>query len=471
MTKQVQVFFLPNGTRLYFELKDIIEGGTCEVQLDPFSLMISEKATSKILAAEAKRLSSVINSKIQITKLSSDYASFYMNLDLEKQNDDSLSNDLNLLAAQTIEEIKDHSNGCHFNFGLSSLPQGKKKDLILASICTSAVEGGGGGICLSPESKGFTRDTRAVFIDRIESRNAHDSYGKPILKLTNESLSLGTHRFQITGMGFNQSEMSMLMRIFPLSLLFLGFEKGYEFDNIKIVYPVRVIRICANDILNQQDFSVFVNGKLKNMTSLDLRYLFFRNIQKFIKAKPECIPAWVKEHKVMRTWKYILDTLRAGKIERLGDMLDWAIKYKYYSLFIKSRDVSWDNIENDILHQLIMMDISYQSVTEDSLFEAWGKMGLLPRARILDKNSISEAINNPPKSALPRAKLRAREISNPSYAYQYADWDHLKFEKGQMSVDLRNPFCGKDKLLINDVKINTREEEFRPYQYFHRSFG
>jgi hypothetical protein len=201
----------------------------------------------------------------------------------------------------------------------------------------------------------------------------------------------------------NMAEWSGYLKMGTTGIFLSMLENGFldEYLNSNIVIQDDIVKCfhnvvrdtsCTKKIIHLADGSL-VSSAEHQLRIINLAKKYFKRIV------PE---KW--ESDVLQKWEYVVRRLIAKDINALSDKLDWAIKLKYLSMFMKKNGIASYSDP-----RVRMFDFQYHELhPERSIFKKLAKSGLVKS--IITEEEREFVKNNPPNSRALWRKIVAQEI-------------------------------------------------------------
>ncbi len=227
--------------------------------------------------------------------------------------------------------------GCHESY-LHRVAPARLPAAIIPHLVSRVVLAGAGGFSPFAPGIGFTLSPRAWHLKRVQSSKSMQHRG--IFHTKQESLSSdGHHRLHILCGESLCSERASWIKLGATSLLVTLADAGVEPGvALELEDPVGALQVFASDPSAKRKVAL-KDGRLMSAVEIQLEYL--ERVESHIEEP--FMPAWA--HSVCREWSETLELL-AKNPRSLSGRLDWAIKRHFYGRWIRTRDFTWESIDD-----------------------------------------------------------------------------------------------------------------------------
>ncbi len=152
------------------------------------------------------------------------------------------------------------------------------------------------------------------------------------------------------------------------------------------------------------------------ITALEIQEAYLEAVEKAF-ARKDREWDWI-----LVEWKKTLDELRHSP-EKLSDRIDWAIKEKLFTGFMRSEGIGW----NDPL--LKSLDLEYHNLDPDrGLYRGLQQEGDV--YSLLSEEEIAQAIESPPAGT--RAQIRGQAVAQGAKKIKSIHWTGIEFMDGEI---------------------------------------
>ena len=247
----------------------------------------------------------------------------------------------------------------------------------------------------------------------------------------------------------NMSEFSTYLKTGSASIVLRMIEDGFVNKDFSLRNPVKAVKDISDDITCTRKIKLD-NGK--KMSALDIQKEYFDLALKYMNTR-QLSPM---EIDIIHKWGYVLNTLEKDPFQ-LDRELDWVIKYKLIEDYMQKHNLSWANINDNVL----MLDLQYHDIrSEKGLYYLLERNDMVDR--VLTDRQIQEAITTPPQDT--RAKIRGEfiKLAKEKKIHYNLDWSYIRV--GNL-LDVRimcdNPFQTENRRVTDLMRIIEKSRPTR----------
>ncbi len=460
--------FLPNGSLLYLDCGLHVEFATPEC-LDPIDVVRYQAAGDRILADLVRELAAKEwgVAEAVFSKCNVDYA----------HNSQS-------------------TWGCHESYLHRGNPIEFPDQIIPHLVSRIVYTGAGGWNSVSPDLE-FLLSPRVVHLVMDISHDSTQSRG--LFHTKDEPLATrGYHRLHLLCGESVCSETAAWLKLGTTALIVALIEAGFRPG--EAVMPRRALE-AMRTFSGDPACKSAVNGEKGGcFTAIEMQRHYLAQVKAHV--RDPFMPPWAEA--VCRKWEDTLDRLEQGGAEGLQGTLDWAVKLALFKdrarrfgfewdkiaswnhvlgrlrqalgdsgsdpmempvkaeitfgtarpvleeifnlkPFMKQNGLEWDGLQRFLLlrDELFEADFRFSQIGKTSIFASLDRLGLLDH-RLLDAESVEEAVRQPPKRG--RAHLRGKVISRLAggSAAQRCDWTGISDPASKQTLDLSDPFAKEE---------------------------
>lgn len=415
--------FLENGARFYQDTGYHPEYATPECT-NPVDLVRYEKAGDRIL----ENLRQYAENRLRGEGIPG-------SLNIYKNNTDFIGN----------------SYGCHENYLVDRNANFYYlAEQLIPFLVTRQIYSGAGKIIYDKRSGArYTISQRANYIcQKISGTTTND---RSIINTRDEPHAdeENFRRLHVIVGDSNMSEYSIYLKTGAAALVLRMIEDGFVNKDFALRNPVKAFKDISDDITCTRKIKLD-NGK--KLSALDIQKEYFELAVRYMNTRT----LNPMEIDIVRKWGYVLQTLEKDPFQ-LDREVDWIIKYRLLNNYLHAHNLSWENINENVL----MLDLQYHDIRYEK-----GLYYLLERneqvERILTDEQINDAIINPPSDT--RAKIRGEfiKIAKEKKIHYNLDWSYIRV--GNL-LDVRimcdNPFQTENRRVTDLMKIIEKSRPTR----------
>jgi proteasome accessory factor A len=325
-----------------------------------------------------------------------------------------------ILIYKNNSDRKGNSYGCHENYLLERRTPFKDiVEQLTSFLVTRQIFCGSGKV--GSENRASSCDYQiSQRADFFETEVALDTMVKrPIINTRDEPHADRDkyRRLHVIVGDSNMAELSIYLRAGVTSIVLAMIEDGAINKSLSIYDPVRVMKEISHDPDCKRRYAMDKGGKCtavevqQEYLGMALRYFSSREIDPMTKD-------------VLTRWELALARLAEDPMQ-LDQEIDWVIKRKMITEYMRRRNVDWSH------PQVHMLDLQYHDIRPNKglyyLLERRGEV-----ERIVSNEEIEHAIAQPPTDT--RAYFRGECIRRYGSAVFGVNWDSISFNMGDEPI-------------------------------------
>ncbi|GAA4873450.1 Pup--protein ligase [Kitasatospora sp. NPDC048365] len=398
--------FLKNGARLYLDVGSHPEYATPECD-DVTELVTHDKAGERILEG--------------------------LLVDAERRlHEEGIAGDVYLFKNNT--DSAGNSYGCHENYLVARHGEfSRLADVLIPFLVTRQLICGAGKVLQTPRGAVYCVSQRAEHI--WEGVSSATTRSRPIINTRDEPHADAERyrRLHVIVGDSNMSETTTLLKVGATDLVLRLIEAGVVMRDLTLENPIRAIREVSHDLTGTHQVRL-ANGR--EASALDIQEEYYSKALEFAERKGINTGTIAR---VLDLWGRTLEAVRTEDLARVGDEIDWIMKYR---LIERYRDKHQMTMSNPRVAQI---DLAYHDIhRRRGLFYLLQNKGQAQRVSTDLKTFQAKSV--PPQTT--RARLRGDFIRRAQEQRRdfTVDWVHLKLnDQAQRTVLCKDPFRSVDE--------------------------
>ncbi|WP_371501257.1 Pup--protein ligase [Kitasatospora sp. NBC_00374] len=398
--------FLRNGARLYLDVGSHPEYATPECD-DVTELVTHDKAGERILEG--------------------------LLVDAERRlHEEGIAGDVYLFKNNT--DSAGNSYGCHENYLVARHGEfSRLADVLIPFLVTRQLICGAGKVLQTPRGAVFCVSQRAEHI--WEGVSSATTRSRPIINTRDEPHADAERyrRLHVIVGDSNMSETTTLLKVGATDLVLRLIEAGVVMRDLTLENPIRAIREVSHDLTGTHQVRL-ANGR--EASALDIQEEYFTKALEFADRKGLNTGTIAR---VLDLWGRTLEAVRTEDLARVGNEIDWIMKYKLIERYREKHQMTMSN------PRVAQIDLAYHDIhRRRGLFYLLQNKG--QAQRVTTDLKTFEAKSVPPQTT--RARLRGDFIRRAQEQRRdfTVDWVHLKLnDQAQRTVLCKDPFRSVDE--------------------------
>ncbi|MEV4614749.1 Pup--protein ligase [Kitasatospora sp. NPDC049258] len=398
--------FLRNGARLYLDVGSHPEYATPECD-DVTELVTHDKAGERILEG--------------------------LLVDAERRlHEEGIAGDVYLFKNNT--DSAGNSYGCHENYLVARHGEfSRLADVLIPFLVTRQLICGAGKVLQTPRGAVFCVSQRAEHI--WEGVSSATTRSRPIINTRDEPHADAERyrRLHVIVGDSNMSETTTLLKVGATDLVLRLIEAGVVMRDLTLENPIRAIREVSHDLTGTHQVRL-ANGR--EASALDIQEEYFTKALEFADRKGLNTGTIAR---VLELWGRTLEAVRTEDLARVGNEIDWIMKYKLIERYREKHQMTMSN------PRVAQIDLAYHDIhRRRGLFYLLQNKG--QATRVTTDLKTFEAKSVPPQTT--RARLRGDFIRKAQEQRRdfTVDWVHLKLnDQAQRTVLCKDPFRSVDE--------------------------
>ncbi|MER8184188.1 Pup--protein ligase [Kitasatospora sp. NPDC094015] len=398
--------FLRNGARLYLDVGSHPEYATPECD-DVTELVTHDKAGERILEG--------------------------LLVDAERRlHEEGIAGDVYLFKNNT--DSAGNSYGCHENYLVARHGEfSRLADVLIPFLVTRQLICGAGKVLQTPRGAVFCVSQRAEHI--WEGVSSATTRSRPIINTRDEPHADAERyrRLHVIVGDSNMSETTTLLKVGATDLVLRLIEAGVVMRDLTLENPIRAIREVSHDLTGTHQVRL-ANGR--EASALDIQEEYFTKALEFADRKGLNTGTIAR---VLELWGRTLEAVRTEDLARVGNEIDWIMKYKLIERYREKHQMTMSN------PRVAQIDLAYHDIhRRRGLFYLLQNKG--QATRVTTDLKTFEAKSVPPQTT--RARLRGDFIRRAQEQRRdfTVDWVHLKLnDQAQRTVLCKDPFRSVDE--------------------------
>ncbi|MFJ1705082.1 Pup--protein ligase [Kitasatospora sp. NPDC088346] len=398
--------FLRNGARLYLDVGSHPEYATPECD-DVTELVTHDKAGERILEG--------------------------LLVDAERRlHEEGIAGDVYLFKNNT--DSAGNSYGCHENYLVARHGEfSRLADVLIPFLVTRQLICGAGKVLQTPRGAVFCVSQRAEHI--WEGVSSATTRSRPIINTRDEPHADAERyrRLHVIVGDSNMSETTTLLKVGATDLVLRLIEAGVVMRDLTLENPIRAIREVSHDLTGTHQVRL-ANGR--EASALDIQEEYYTKALEFADRKGLNTGTIAR---VLDLWGRTLEAVRTEDLARVGNEIDWIMKYKLIERYREKHQMTMSN------PRVAQIDLAYHDIhRRRGLFYLLQNKG--QAQRVTTDLKTFEAKSVPPQTT--RARLRGDFIRRAQEQRRdfTVDWVHLKLnDQAQRTVLCKDPFRSVDE--------------------------
>ena len=325
-----------------------------------------------------------------------------------------------------------NSYGCHENYLLRRTTEpAELESVFVPFLVTRQLVCGAGKVLVTPRGATFQLSQRAEHT--WEGVSSSTTRSRPIINTRDEPHADGDvyRRLHVIVGDSNMSEVSNILKLGTAAVLLRMLESpDVRWPDLTLADPIRAIRTISSDVTGRRTVPLR-NGR--EMCALDMQEVLAGMASDFRATHG----LDEEESAVLDLWIDVLAMIRSQD-ERLGRILDWAIKRRVITGLTKRHSCGLDD------PRVSALDLMYHDINPSRGVHNTMRTRNLVDSRFSPEQVMSAGSVAPSRT---RARLRGRFVSAASAAGAdfSVDWVHLKLnDQPSRTVVCRDPFASTD---------------------------
>jgi proteasome accessory factor A len=397
--------FLRNGARLYLDVGSHPEYATPECDSVP-ELVTHDKAGERILEG--------------------------LLVDAERRlHEEGIAGDVYLFKNNT--DSAGNSYGCHENYLVARHGEfSRLADVLIPFLVTRQLLCGAGKVLTTPRGAMYCVSQRAEHI--WEGVSSATTRSRPIINTRDEPHADAERyrRLHVIVGDSNMSETTAMLKVGATDLVLRMVEAGLVMRDLTLENPIRAIREVSHDMTGARRIRL-ANGR--EASALEIQREYLAKAADFVDRREQRTGV---VDRVLELWGRTLDSIESGDLNKVGQEIDWVIKYQLIERYREKHGLSMSS------PRVAQLDLAYHDISRRrGLYYLLERHGQVQRVtRDLD---VFEAKSVPPQTT--RARLRGEFIKRAQEQRRdfTVDWVHLKLnDQAQRTVLCKDPFRAVD---------------------------
>ncbi|MCX5209347.1 Pup--protein ligase [Kitasatospora sp. NBC_00240] len=398
--------FLRNGARLYLDVGSHPEYATPECD-EVTELVTHDKAGERILEG--------------------------LLVDAERRlHEEGIAGDVYLFKNNT--DSAGNSYGCHENYLVARHGEfSRLSDVLIPFLVTRQLICGAGKVLQTPRGAVYCVSQRAEHI--WEGVSSATTRSRPIINTRDEPHADAERyrRLHVIVGDSNMSETTTLLKVGATDLVLRLIEAGVVLRDLTLENPIRAIREVSHDLTGTHQVRL-ANGR--EASALDIQEEYYSKALEFADRKGINTGTIAR---VLELWGRTLEAIRTEDLARVGNEIDWIMKYRLIERYREKHQMSMSN------PRVAQIDLAYHDIhRRRGLFYLLQGKG--QAERVTTDLKTFEAKSVPPQTT--RARLRGDFIRRAQEQRRdfTVDWVHLKLnDQAQRTVLCKDPFRSVDE--------------------------
>jgi proteasome accessory factor A len=356
-----------------------------------------------------------------------------------------LSPDQEIVLYKNNSDGKGNSYGCHENYLVArSFPFGRLASLITPHFVTRQIYTGAGKVgCEAsdsePDSIAFQIGQRADFFE--EEIGLETTLKRPIVNTRDEPHCdpQKYRRLHVIVGDANMSETATYLKVGSTAIILSMIEDEALVDPVMLSRPVPAMRQVSYD-LTLSSLLQLEDGR--KMSALEVQWTYFESARNYQHSHGLESVGISDGERIVDLWGRTLEALSTDPTS-LAHTLDWVAKKRLIDGYADRHGLQPTD------PRLKAIDLQYSDMRPDRGLAS--KVGL---TRILDKEAVLQAIDDPPEST--RAYFRGQCLKRWPESIAAANWDSMVFDIGDeplKRIEMNEPLKGTRELVGDVIRM------------------